>query len=290
MITGRLKETCEKKLVHSLQPQLANALRANDSASIIRRIGAGSRELRHRRRHRRHCDVPIWSGGGDLRRCSLSSLSRSCGERNERKPLVSITHQILCKAPRANRWAPRQVFVCLSSTLRRKPLQSIDWQKTAARNRRHKVFDRRVGILKFDEISTDLYCFIFQFRGGWIFVWGAKPTIAPSWRRDCITNQKHEENVRDENSVDSQLADSIFKWCLSAGYDVIARWSRSNFVHQNVRASPAVLSDLFQQVQQIFVVDVITFANVSDILNLFQVLPTYIYNPSHFVLKTIRQK
>ena len=163
-------------------------------------------------------------------------------------------------------------------------------KKTAARNRRHKVFDRRVGILKFDEISTDLYCFIFQFRGGWIFVWGAKPTIAPSWRRDCITNQKHEENVRDENSVDSQLADSIFKWCLSAGYDVIARWSRLNFVHQNVRASPAVLSDLFQQVQQIFVVDVITFANVSDILNLFQVLPTYIYNPSHFVLKTIRQK
>jgi len=32
---------------------------------------------------------------------------------------------------------------------------------------------------KFDQNSTNLYCFIFQFRGGWSFVWEAKPTKTP---------------------------------------------------------------------------------------------------------------
>ena len=34
-------------------------------------------------------------------------------------------------------------------------------------------------ILKIDKNSTDLKWFIFQFRGAWSFVWGAKTTIDP---------------------------------------------------------------------------------------------------------------
>jgi len=41
---------------------------------------------------------------------------------------------------------------------------------------------RGLDILKFDKNSTDLKCFVFQFREAWSFVWG----LRPPWRRDVL--------------------------------------------------------------------------------------------------------
>jgi len=40
-------------------------------------------------------------------------------------------------------------------------------------------------ILKIEKNCTE--CFIFQSKGAWSFVWVAKPTKLPPWRRDWIS-------------------------------------------------------------------------------------------------------
>jgi len=73
-----------------------------------------------------------------------------------------------------------------------------------SQNRRHKVLNRKLGILKIDKNSTDLV-FHFSIWAAWSFVCGTKPIKAPVAAGLCWTSRNREipamvVQLRDQNA------------------------------------------------------------------------------------------